>query len=70
MGSFFVLICIVQSSNNLIFKNSHLIIQVKTANNTIHIQFTVNQQWFSQRQEMHPNKGSALLKQIAKSYND
>ena len=34
MGSFFILIRIVQSSNNLIFKNNHLIIQVKIANNT------------------------------------
>lgn len=34
MGSFFVLMRIVQLSNNLIFKNNHLIIQMKTMNNT------------------------------------
>ena len=34
MGSFFVLIRIVQSSNNVIFKNNRLIIEVTTANNT------------------------------------
>ena len=36
MGSFFVLIRIVQSSNNLIYKNNLLIVQVKTANNTVY----------------------------------
>lgn len=40
MGSFFVIMRMVQSSNNLIFKNNRLIIQVKITNNTHSLQLT------------------------------